>query len=138
MGVLDFAYGFTDQILAIGLLIAAFGLMMFLASRSSLEYLLSFGVMFLGLILIYYARAISKALVSKPEPKVEAKEEPEFTQTYVEEEEIIRKKKTPVFISKKLPTTCPKCGSPFKGKSGDACEYCGSTIREEDKINKVE
>ncbi len=28
------------------------------------------------------------------------------------------------FISK-----CPSCDAPFKGKSGDACEYCGSIIR---------
>jgi len=42
----------------------------------------------------------------------------------------------PVIISKVLPSNCPSCGSPFKGKSGDACEYCGAIIRAE--MKKVE
>ncbi len=49
-----------------------------------------------------------------------------------------KERKIPVFISKALPSKCPSCSSPFNGKSGDACEYCGSIIREEEKIRKAE
>lgn len=68
--------------------------------------------------------------------------EREIRQTFIEVEEIVgdttRKKRIPVFVSKGLPTSCPKCGSPFQGQAGDACEYCGSIIEEERHFKKVE
>jgi hypothetical protein len=62
--------------------------------------------------------------IKPPEP--ENKVEPEF----VEEKKIItttKVKKIPLILE--LPESCPRCDSPFKGKSGDACEYCGSVVR---------
>jgi len=77
----------------------------------------------------------------EPKPKIDVKPEPrpEFTQTYVTEEETTttKKRKIPVFLFKSLPSACPKCGAPFKGKSGDACEHCGSIIREGNEVKKV-
>lgn len=41
-------------------------------------------------------------------------------------------------IEEILPENCPKCGAPFKGRSGDACEHCGTTIRAEKIVKTIE
>lgn len=67
-----------------------------------------------------------------PKPEVESG----IKRTVIKRETV--REEIPVIISKVLPSKCPDCGSPFKGKSGDVCEYCGTVIRAEDKVKKVE
>ncbi len=71
---------------------------------------------------------------------VKAEAKPKIRHKFIIERETVttKERKIPVFISKVLPSKCPSCGSPFNGKSGDACDYCGSIIREEEKIKKAE
>lgn len=56
---------------------------------------------------------------------------PEFTKTYITEKETVttKERKVPVFTAKVLPSKCPACGALFKGRSGDACEYCRAIIK---------
>jgi len=81
----------------------------------------------------------TKIKIPKAKAKIKEGPEIEIKETFIEEEEkeIIRRRKVPVFISKTLPSKCPSCGSPFEGKSGDKCEYCGSIIRTEEKVGRV-
>lgn len=115
-------------------------MMVILESRETLWVVLIGGIMIIG----FFAYRLSRKEIQveeeeeltiftqdkepkPPEPKkVEKKVEPAF----VEEKKIItttKVKKIPLILE--LPESCPKCNSPFKGKSGDTCEYCGSVVR---------
>lgn len=63
---------------------------------------------------------------------------PDAAQVYIEEKETTTIRKVPLMVSKIVPTSCHACGAPFKGRAGDACEYCGSVIEAKEKMHKVD
>ncbi len=73
--------------------------------------------------------------IRAPHPELKPPKPKKITENvgpaFVEEKEITTKttkiRKIPLIL--KLPESCPKCSSPFKGKSGDTCEYCDSVVR---------